>query len=77
MTWEPKNKLDDEDVDVSDDDDVKDRDDEKHGELVNLGFTRNVRKSSLESEPPFAPLFRAGLVRGTNWGLESLSTNTM
>jgi hypothetical protein len=28
MTWEPKNKLDDEDVDVSDDDD-KDRDDEK------------------------------------------------
>ena len=31
MTWEPKNKLDDEDVDVSDDDDVKDRDDEKHG----------------------------------------------
>ena len=31
MTWEPKNKLDDEDVDVSDDDD-KDRDDDK-GEL--------------------------------------------
>jgi hypothetical protein len=30
MTWEPKNKLDDEDVDVSDDDD-KDRDDDKHG----------------------------------------------
>ena len=30
MTWEPKNKLDDEDVDVSDDDD-KDRDDEKNG----------------------------------------------
>ena len=28
MTWEPKNKLDDEDVDVSDDDD-KDRDDDK------------------------------------------------
>ena len=27
MTWEPKNKLDDEDVDVSDDDD-KDRDDD-------------------------------------------------
>lgn len=32
MTWEPKNKLDDEDVEVSDDDD-KDRDDDKHGQL--------------------------------------------
>jgi hypothetical protein len=31
MTWEPKNKLDDEDVDVSDDDD-KDKDDDRHGE---------------------------------------------
>merc|ERR1711899_638749 len=31
MTWEPKNKLDDEDVDVSDDDD-KDRDDDKNDE---------------------------------------------
>ena len=31
MTWEPKNKLDDEDVEVSDDDD-KDRDDDKQGE---------------------------------------------
>ncbi len=30
MTWEPKNKLDDEDVEVSDDDD-KDREDDKHG----------------------------------------------
>lgn len=30
MTWEPKNKLDDEDVDVSDDDE-KDRDDDKNG----------------------------------------------
>ena len=30
MTWEPKNKLDDEDVDVSDDDD-KDKDDDRHG----------------------------------------------
>lgn len=30
MTWEPKNKLDDEDVDVSDDDDKND--DDKHGE---------------------------------------------
>ena len=29
MTWEPKNKLDDEDVDVSDDDDKND--DDKHG----------------------------------------------
>ena len=28
MTWEPKNKLDDEDVEVSDDDD---KDDMKHG----------------------------------------------
>ena len=33
MTWEPKNKLDDEDVDVSDDDD-KDRDDDKNGKLL-------------------------------------------
>ena len=32
MTWEPKNKLDDEDVDVSDDDTDKDKDDDKHGE---------------------------------------------
>lgn len=31
MTWEPKNKLDDEDVDVSDDDD-KDRDDDEKNE---------------------------------------------
>ncbi len=31
MTWEPKNKLDDEDVEVSDDDD-KDREDDKQGE---------------------------------------------
>ncbi len=30
MTWEPKNKLDDEDVDVSDDDE-KDKDDDRHG----------------------------------------------
>ena len=34
MTWEPKNKLDDEDVDVSDDDD-KDRDDDKNGKSLN------------------------------------------
>ena len=34
MTWEPKNKLDDEDVDVSDDDD-KDRDDDKNGKSSN------------------------------------------
>ena len=33
MTWEPKNKLDDEDVDVSDDDD-KDRDDDKNGKSL-------------------------------------------
>ena len=37
MTWEPKNKLDDEDVDVSDDDD-KDRDDEKNGKSKNIEF---------------------------------------
>ena len=30
MTWEPKNKLDDEDVDVSDEDE-KDKEDDKHG----------------------------------------------
>ena len=34
MTWEPKNKLDDEDVDVSDDDD-KDKDDDRHGKDLN------------------------------------------
>ena len=43
MTWEPKNKLDDEDVDVSDDDD-KDRDDDKNGESeIWMGFTRKWR----------------------------------
>ena len=35
MTWEPKNKLDDEDVDVSDDDD-KDRDDDKGKKITSL-----------------------------------------
>jgi hypothetical protein len=33
MTWEPKNKLDDEDVDVSDDDE-KDKDDDRHGKFI-------------------------------------------
>ena len=42
MTWEPKNKLDDEDVDVSDDDD-KDKDDDKHGKHEKDSFP----------EPPF------------------------
>ena len=37
MTWEPKNKLDDEDVDVSDDDD-KDRDDDKNGKKKITSF---------------------------------------
>ena len=37
MTWEPKNKLDDEDVDVSDDDD-KDRDDDKNGKKITSLF---------------------------------------
>ena len=37
MTWEPKNKLDDEDVDVSDDDTDKDKDDDKHGEQHKYG----------------------------------------
>ncbi|TRY61241.1 hypothetical protein TCAL_16276, partial [Tigriopus californicus] len=37
MTWEPKNKLDDEDVDVSDDDDKND--DDKHGELFVSAFS--------------------------------------
>ena len=32
MTWEPKNKLDDEDVDVSDDDD---KDDDKGKYVIN------------------------------------------
>lgn len=31
MTWEPKNKLDDDDVDVSDDDDKDDFRDDKTG----------------------------------------------
>lgn len=45
MTWEPKNKLDDEDVDVSDDDD-KDRDDDKHGKICfSRGFTRHFPES--------------------------------
>ena len=39
MTWEPKNKLDDEDVDVSDDDD-KDKDDDKHGKHEKDSFPR-------------------------------------
>ena len=37
MTWEPKNKLDDEDVDVSDDDD-KDRDDDEKSKSLCLQF---------------------------------------
>jgi hypothetical protein len=37
MTWEPKNKLDDEDVDVSDDDD-RDKDDEKGNNYLDLRF---------------------------------------
>ncbi len=32
MTWEPKNKLDDEDVEVSDDDEKDPRDEDKQGE---------------------------------------------
>ena len=35
MTWEPKNKLDDEDVDVSDDDD---KDDDKGNSFLNYQF---------------------------------------
>lgn len=35
MTWEPKNKLDDEDVDVSDDDE-KDKDDDRHGKSMKI-----------------------------------------
>ena len=38
MTWEPKNKLDDEDVDVSDDDD-RDKDDEKGKSLFDKYLT--------------------------------------
>ncbi len=43
MTWEPKNKLDDEDVDVSDDDD-KDKDDDRHGEnsLLTTGVLSRI-----------------------------------
>ena len=43
MTWEPKNKLDDEDVDVSDDDD-RDKDDEKG----NCNFYKNMRTISFK-----------------------------
>ena len=41
MTWEPKNKLDDEDVDVSDDDD-KDRDDDKGNFFINNAKIRGL-----------------------------------
>ena len=38
MTWEPKNKLDDDDVDVSDDDDKDVFGDEKNGKSRHLFF---------------------------------------
>ena len=50
MTWEPKNKLDDEDVDVSDDDD---KDDDK-GNLAVPEICRNPLEISRKSarSPP-------------------------
>ena len=40
MTWEPKNKLDDEDVDVSDDDD---KDDDKGNSFSTIDiFTKSI-----------------------------------
>merc|ERR1719189_1606666 len=63
MTWEPKNKLDDEDVDVSDDDD-KDRDDEKNDETdprhLHLGLhhdsaTNDSKSSAGIPIPPSKP----------------------
>ena len=41
MTWEPKNKLDDEDVDVSDDDD---KDDDK-GNIIHVHMCWEKRKT--------------------------------
>jgi hypothetical protein len=44
MTWEPKNKLDDEDVDVSDDDE-KDKDDDRHGKASHHNIITIISKS--------------------------------
>ncbi len=57
MTWEPKNKLDDEDVDVSDDDD-KDRDDEKNGKSKNIEFVFTRNDSSLVELYPISSFTR-------------------
>ena len=51
MTWEPKNKLDDEDVDVSDDDD-KDRDDDEKSKslftnLVSFSYERSSDRADI------------------------------
>merc|ERR1719232_120364 len=61
MTWEPKNKLDDEDVDVSDDDD-KDRDDDKndetdprHSHLSHMGLHDSKNDSSTSAGIPIPP----------------------
>ncbi len=51
MTWEPKNKLDDEDVDVSDDDD-KDRDDEKGIRFICTQYAKDV---SIHVRPSISP----------------------
>lgn len=43
MTWEPKNKLDDEDVEVSDDDE-KDKDDDRHGKQNEILYIQKQTK---------------------------------
>jgi hypothetical protein len=65
MTWEPKNKLDDEDVDVSDDDD-KDRDDEKLGELCSFTRDEQSRALAIESESAVAAPSGGGTLT-TQW----------
>jgi len=61
MTWEPKNKLDDEDVDVSDDDD-KDRDDDdknetdpRHSHLNHMGLHDSNNDSKSSAGIPIPP----------------------
>ncbi|CAB4067952.1 Iroquois-class homeodomain protein IRX-3,Iroquois-class homeodomain protein irx-4-A,Iroquois-class homeodomain protein irx-5,Iroquois-class homeodomain protein IRX-4,Iroquois-class homeodomain protein IRX-5,Iroquois-class homeodomain protein IRX-6,Iroquois-class homeodomain protein irx-4,Iroquois-class homeodomain protein IRX-1,Iroquois-class homeodomain protein irx-1-B,Iroquois-class homeodomain protein irx-3,Iroquois-class homeodomain protein IRX-2,Iroquois-class homeodomain protein irx-2,Iroquois-class len=54
MTWEPKNKLDDEDVDISDDED-KDREDYKQDEDKLTHLVHDDNKSSGIPLPPTKP----------------------
>ena len=76
MTWEPKNKLDDEDVEVSDDDEKDPRDDDKQGKyslfllflkgrieplsLVHNGAEKEKRKEQEIDIFPFSLVFFCG-----------------